>query len=231
LKLKHDLTTPGIIVHYNTGSETKVSSDASSDGLVAVLLQNVNDQWHPVAYASRSLTDIKSQYAQIEKEALAAMWACKKFTSYIQDKIITLETDHKSLVPLLSHKHFDNLPPRVLRFRLQLMRFDFVMLHVPGKHLHTADALSRAPLKNSVGQIDHEQADDIEFHVRAVVSALPTSSSCVDIYRVAQAEDIICSALISYCTNGWPDKHSLPAHIQPYWKFQDDLSLVNYLLL
>jgi len=139
------------------------------------------------------------------------------FASYIQGKTISLETDHKPLVPLLSHKHFDSLLPRDLCFRLQMMRFDFVILHVPGKYLHTADALSRAPLKNSVDQIDQEQTEDIEFHVRAVVSALPASSSRVEIYRVAQAEDTVCSDLIFYCTNGWPDKHSLPAHIQPYW--------------
>jgi len=56
--------------------------------------------------------------------------------------------------------------------------------------------------KNSVDQIDQEQADNIEFHVRAVVSVLPASSSSVDIYKVAQAEDTVCTALISYCTNG-----------------------------
>ena len=90
----------------------------------------------------------------LKLRALGAMLACEKFVSYIQGKTITLETDHNPLVPLLSHKHFDSLPPRVLCFRLWLMRFDFVMLHVPGKHSHTADALSRAPLKNSIDQID-----------------------------------------------------------------------------
>jgi len=50
--------------------------------------------------------------------------------------------------------------------------------------------------------------------VTAVVSALPARCSHIDIYRVAQAEDTVCSALISYCTNGWPDKHSLPAILE-----------------
>ena len=93
------------------------------------------------------MTSAESRYAQIEKEALAATWACEKFATYIQGKTITLETDHKPLVPLLSHKHLDSLPPRVVRFRLRLMRFDYIIKHVPGKSLHTADTLSRAPLK------------------------------------------------------------------------------------
>ena len=90
------LTTPGILVHYNSDSDTKVSANASSHGLGAVLLQKVADQWHPVAYVSRSLSDTKSPYAQIEKEARAAMWDCEKFACYIQGKTITLETDHSS---------------------------------------------------------------------------------------------------------------------------------------
>ena len=47
------------------------------------------------------MTCTESRYRQIEKEALAATWACEKFATYIQGKTVTLETDHKPLVPLL----------------------------------------------------------------------------------------------------------------------------------
>jgi len=86
---------------------------------------------------------------QIEKETLTATWDGEKFASYIQNMTITLETDHKPLVPFLSHKYCDSLPPRVLHFRLKLMRFDFV-LHVTGKSLHNTDALFRAHPKTTV---------------------------------------------------------------------------------
>ena len=46
-----------------------------------------------------------------------------------------IETDHKPLVPLLSAKPLDQLPIRVQRFRLRMMRFDYVITHVPGKNL------------------------------------------------------------------------------------------------
>ena len=95
-----------------------------------------------------------------------------------------------------------------------------MILHVSGKHLQTADALSRAPLQNSVDHLDRERAKDIELHVRAVVSAIPASSSHAETYRAAQAEDTVCNSLVSYSTNGWPHKHSLPLHIKPYLKFQ-----------
>ena len=51
---------------------------------------------------------------KIEKDALATVWACEKFQDYILGKSITIETDHKPLVPLLNTKHLDDLPPRVL---------------------------------------------------------------------------------------------------------------------
>lgn len=49
--------------------------------------------------------------------------------------------DHKPLVLLLSSKHLNDLPPRVLRFRLRMAKFDYTIFHVPGKLLYVADTL------------------------------------------------------------------------------------------
>ena len=74
-------------------------------------MQKIEQQWKPVAYASRSMTEIS--YAQIEKEALATTWACERFYDYILGMKIHIETDHKPLVPLLCSKFLDSLPPRI----------------------------------------------------------------------------------------------------------------------
>ena len=59
--LKKELTTPNILTLYDPPSvDTTISADASSHGLGAVLLQKVQGQWHPVAYAS-SCTEYKSR--------------------------------------------------------------------------------------------------------------------------------------------------------------------------
>lgn len=143
--LKKELTQPTTLALYNPEAETKISADASSYGLGAVLLQKTPEGWKPVAYASRSLTETERRYAQIEKEALAVTWASEKFSEYVLGKHYQLETDHKPLVPLLQDKRLDSLPPRILRFRLRLDRFDYTIYHVPGKELYAADTLSRAP--------------------------------------------------------------------------------------
>ena len=122
-KIKEELASPPVLALYDPLADTRISADASSHGLGAVLLQRVKEEW-------------------LEKEALASTRACEKFFRYILGKHIELETDHKPLVPLLNNKHLDSLPPRILRFRLHLMRFDYQVNHVPGKLLYTADTLS-----------------------------------------------------------------------------------------
>ena len=99
--------------------------------------------WRPVAYASRALSPTEQHYPQIEKEALNITWASERFSDYLIGIQYHIETDHKPLVPLLSTKHLEDLPARVQRFWLCMMRFSYTISHEPGKSLHTADTLSR----------------------------------------------------------------------------------------
>ena len=97
---------------------------ASSYGLGAVLLQRQSSRdFQPLAFISRSMSPAEQRYAQIEKEALAFTWACKRLSDYLMGKKFHIHTDHKPLVPLFSTKHLEELPIRVQRFRLRMMRF------------------------------------------------------------------------------------------------------------
>ena len=126
-------------------ARVKVTAGASSHGLGAVLTQLNRGEWRPVAFASRSMTETERRYAQIE-EALAVTWACETFCDYILGRNFDIETNHKPLVPLLSLKQLDSLPPQVLCFWLRLMHYSYSITHVPGKLLYT---LYRAPTTNS----------------------------------------------------------------------------------
>ena len=112
------LSSTPVLTPYDHKRPTKVSADSSSYGLGAVLLQKCNDVWKPVAYASHSLTEMEKRYAQVEKEALAAVWACTKFQDYLYGIIFILKTDHKPLIALLGHKTVDEIPPRIQRMRM-----------------------------------------------------------------------------------------------------------------
>ena len=225
--IKNELSQPTTLTLYNPEAQTKVSADASSYGLGAVLLQKSNDLWKPVAFASRTMTETERRYAQIEKEALATTWACEKFASYLLGLEFMIETDHKPLVPLLGMKNLDSLPPRVLRFRLRLNRFSYSIVHVPGKLMYTADTLSRSPLKSDISELQ----EIAETFIDACVAHLPASNTRLDEYREAQAADPICSRLIGCCQQGWPTKNNIDIPIGPYWKVRSELSIHNKLLL
>ncbi|KAK7106488.1 hypothetical protein V1264_017738 [Littorina saxatilis] len=82
--IKTKLMSAPVLAHYSPDRKTVVSADASSYGLGAVLFQKQTDETlKPVFYASRSMTPTEQRYAQVEKEALAATWACEKFSEYI----------------------------------------------------------------------------------------------------------------------------------------------------
>ena len=103
-----DLVSSKVLVLYDHTREIKVSADASSYGLGAVLEQrSANGTWRPVAYTSRSMSDTEQLYAQIEHEALAVTWGCERFKDYLIGKQFHIETDHKPFVPLFTSKHLD----------------------------------------------------------------------------------------------------------------------------
>ena len=228
-RLKTELTQPTVLTLYDPEASHKVSADASAYGLGAVLLQQFTpSDWKPVAYASRAMSETEQRYSQIEKEALAIVWACEKFSDYIVGKPVQLETDHKPLVPLLATTHLDHMPPRVLRFRLHLTRFEYHIQHVPGKFLYTADALSRAP---NTSEVPAPEYPDTEFLVQSLVAYLPADADRLESYRQAQKADATCSKLLQFCKDGWPSKHQVKGDLALYWKVREKISVGSDLLL
>ena len=188
--------------------------------------------WKPVVYASRAMTETERHYAQIEKEALATTWACDKFAPYILRKKVHVKTDHKPLVPLLSTKHLDNMPPRVLRFRLRLARYNYTISHVPGKYLYTADTLSRAPITSPADtDANNTTTEEAEALMEMCVSHLPASTDKINVYHTSQAADPTCSTVINYCHHGWPDKNEIDQTPIPYWTVRGELMVHDNLLL
>ena len=178
-KAKDLLCSAPALSYYNPKLPTTVSADASSFGLGAVLLQQHDGDWKPVAFCSRTLTPTEVNWAQIEKECLAAVWACEKFSRYLVGlPCFCLETDHKPLVPLLTTKNLGDAPVRCQRLLMRMMRFNPDFHYVPGKYLAIADALLRKPLPDQNADITLDEA--VEAHVEAVMSGRPASKTKLD---------------------------------------------------
>ncbi|KAI4879198.1 hypothetical protein NFI96_009429 [Prochilodus magdalenae] len=231
-KLKEELSSPKVLAQYSPERETRVAADASSYGIGAVLTQRQNDDtWKPVTYISRGLSDTEKRYAQIEKEALAVTWACERLVSYLQGLHFTLLTDHKPLIPLLGTRGLDELPPRILRFRLRLLRFSYDIQHVPGKNLITADTLSRAPLSDALTQADQQLEKDVQVFVDSVVLSLPVTETRLKQIQEAQAADTTFQKVKHYCLTGWPEKHAVHRDLKQFWQVRAELTVVDNLLL
>ena len=225
--IKQYLTNSPVLKLYDPALETKVSADSSSYGLGAVLAQKHDGKWAPVAYSSRSLTPTERRYAQIEKEALASTWACERFSDYILGKDITLETDHKPLVSLFDRKDIDQLPARIQRMRMRLMRFAFTTVHVPGKNLNSADTLSRAPRKECTNDFEKE----IDSYVNHVVSNIPINNAKMEHIKLHQQEDEVCQQIMKYVQDGWPERHQVKGLIGHYYMYKSDFNIVDEVLL
>ena len=188
-----------------------------------------NGEWRPVAYNSRALSDVERRYAQIEKEALAVTWACERLSDLLIGKTFHLKTDHKPLIPLLSTKDLDTLPPRIQRFRMRLMRFHYTIEHIPGKLLVSADALSRAPVTGDSSDAElHEVSQAFVDHI---MSSLPATNQQLGNIAAHQQDYDICQLLIRYCRNGWPDKSTIKGPLKLYWPVAAELTVQNGLLM
>ena len=160
-----------------------------------------------MAFASRSMSTTEVHYAQIEKETLTITWTCDKFSMYLLRRRFEIETDHKPLVPLLGSKPLDDLPPRILRFRLRMMRYNYSILHVPGKFFFMADTLSRAPASGNHDDLSLQ--NETEAFVAAIVSNLPATSDCLEKIRKAQAADQTLSSVINFCQTKWLEESAI----------------------
>ena len=230
-QVKEKLASPEVLAHYDPNRATVIAADASSTGLGAVLLQiQDNGQRRPICYISRSLNDAEKNYAVIEKEALASTWACERLEEYVLGLRFTLETDHKPLVPLLTTTDLSKMPPRILRFRLRMMRYNPEVVHVPGKCQISADALSRAPA-SSPNTSDIQFIEEVEIFASSTVNQLPATAQRLQEIIEAQRNDEVCMQVRRYCQDGWPVYIPHQPLLRPYWESRAHLAVVDDLLL
>lgn len=216
-KIKDAISSPPVLAFYDVNKSVTLQADASSYALGAAIMQA--DQ--PVAYASRSLTKAELNYPQIEKEALAIRFACKRFHEYVYGKQLTVETDHKPLESIFK-KPIPNAPPRLQRILLDIAPYSPTVIYKKGETMYIADTLSR--------DIDNDKpSTEDEFEVLALISIADKA-----IVRLQQATDPDDSLQLMryYVQVGWPDEQlRVKEQARQYWNFRDELSEYDGILL
>ena len=66
--------------HFDIHRETRITCDASHDGLGAVLEQYCASGWNPISFASRYLNPDEKKYSTNELEFLEGVWATEFFS-------------------------------------------------------------------------------------------------------------------------------------------------------
>ena len=95
---------PGpVLKFFNPAKPVTVRCNASKNGLGAVLIQ----EEQLIVYASRSLSEAETRYAQIEKELLSVLFALGRFKVYTYGVKVLVENDHEPL-----EMHFEKISAR-----------------------------------------------------------------------------------------------------------------------
>ena len=218
--LKKALSTAPVLRYYSTTDPIVISCDSSSQGLGAVLLQN----GQPIAYASKALTHAEKNYAQIEKETLAIVFACNKFHKLIFGRTVTVETDHKP-IEAIYRKPLHMAPMRLQRMLLQLQPYSLNIIYKRGKDIPVADALSRAFVKDSKPAL----IDDTV--TISAIDVIPFSTEKQQILKEQTAKDSDLQTLMTVINIGWPEeRHKVPTCITPYFDIRDELACYDGIL-
>lgn len=95
--MKQLITNHPVLRYYDVSKEVTLQCEAPQSDLVAALLQ----EGQPVAFTSGAFTVREKNYAQIEKELLAIVYACERFDQYLFGREVTVQIDHKPLEAIL----------------------------------------------------------------------------------------------------------------------------------
>jgi transposase InsO family protein len=146
-QLKTCLVTAPVLGYPDFTKPFVLETDASFQGLGAVLSQDQTKGRVVIAYASRSLRPTErnmDNYSSMKLELLALKWAVTdKFRDYLLGARFEVFTDNNPLCYLKSAK----LGALETRWAAQLAQFDFGMKYRSGKSNGNADGLSRQGVK------------------------------------------------------------------------------------
>ena len=209
-------------VHYNPLLPIVITCDASPYGVGAVLAHAMPDgSEKPVAFASCTLSQAEKNYSQLDREALAVVFAVTRFHKYVYGRAFALQTDHKPLLGLLQADR--QVPPlassRMQRWALKLANYQYEPQYRPGKANGCADGLSRLPNPAPVPELPQP--------AEVVLAMSVLDSTPVTVARIAQwtSKDPVMSLVAKFLQTGWPD--DIAEDLLSYHHCRDELSIMN----
>ena len=204
--------------YYDRSKPVKIQTDWSKQGIGAVLLQD----GRPVHYGSKALVGNEQDFATIEGEMLAIVYATTKWHHYLYGRRFLVETDHKPLVDI-KNKNIALAPPRVRSMLMMTRQYDFELRHRKGEEMVLPDTLSR------LSTAEKFQIPGLEIGVHSIVEI--TDARLKQLVEDT-ANDSVLQRLLSVFQKGWPTSiKGLHKDLRPFWSIRDDISFLDGLLM
>ncbi|KAL5518093.1 hypothetical protein EMCRGX_G003773 [Ephydatia muelleri] len=148
--------------------------------------------------------------SQIQKEALAIIFALNKFHQFLYGCTFILVTDHKPLIALFGPtKATPALAAnRLARWALMLSQYQYSIEYRKTSDHSNADALSRLPVGPDAN-FDEEEGDaDVDTVCTIKTVSLQLKPTDPETLAKESAKDPIISNVMRYTREGWPPKGS-----------------------
>ena len=139
--LKKCCMTAPVLAFADFEKEFQLETDASSEGLGAMLSQKQPDgKWHPITFRSHQLKGGEAKYHSSKLEFLALKWAITEhFREYLRYRPLTMLMDNNPLTYILTTPNLDALGHRWVA---TLASYNMTIRYLKGSDNMVADALS-----------------------------------------------------------------------------------------
>ena len=158
--LKTSLIESPVLSHPKSEGQFVLDTDASNEGIGAVLSQIQDGEERVIAFGSKTLSKTEKNYCITRKELWAVVYFVTQYKHFLLGRKFLVRTDN-SAVRYWTRIHSDSYDPQgqTARWMVKLAAFDFDIKHHPGKQHNNADGMSRAPfLRCAQCEIRHEGA-------------------------------------------------------------------------
>lgn len=173
--IKTEIASDRVLCLFDPSKTIVLTTDTSPYGIGATLSHRFEDgNERPVAFVSKRLNATKRNYSQIDKEAMAIVWAIKRFFNYLYGNKFILLTDHKPLKSIFSpHASLPVLSAtRMLHYAVFLSGFSYEIKYRRTDDHANTDFCSRFP----VDREDNEYWDEPRIFEVNQIAALPVTS-------------------------------------------------------
>lgn len=205
------LTSAPVLGYANYKLPYVLHTDASRQGLGAILYQNQGEHRRVIAYASRRLSKTEKNYPAHKLEFLAMKWAITdKFKDYLYNSPFKVMTDNNPLTYVLTSAKLDATSSRWIA---ALASYNFSIHYKAGHTNRDADLMSRRPLGTDSQSEDGSQLADMLDRLHVQKSTVINFATIATNHTYQKDEQISLAETVSHSPDVIPPMFENPVSL------------------